>query len=119
MILQLIVIETVFVVIAQLMLRHGAVALKTEHLGINVVIEMIKSPWVMGGLVLHAASFVLYVFILSKIRLNIFYPIATGASLVLISILSVVLLKEKINAIQVAGLVIIMVGMTMVYMQKG
>ena len=28
------------------------------------------------------------------------------------------LLKEKINAVQIAGLVIMMVGMTMVYMQK-
>ena len=118
MIIQLIIVETVFVVIAQLMLRHGAVALKTEHLGVHVVIEMIRSPWVMGGLALHGASFVLYVFILSKIRLNIFYPIATGASLLLISVLSVVLLKEKINAVQITGLVIMMVGMTMVYMQK-
>ena len=44
MLIQLIILETLFVVIAQLMLRHGAVALKTDTLGISVVVEMIKSP---------------------------------------------------------------------------
>ena len=118
MLIQLIVIETILVVVAQLLLRHGAMQLQTETLGVSVVIEMVKSIWIMGGLALHGASFVLYVFILTKLRLNIFYPVATGASLLLISVLSVWLLKEKITGVQIAGLVIMMVGMTMVYMQK-
>ena len=71
MLIQLIVIETILVVVAQLLLRHGALQLQTETLGVTVVVEMVKSVWIMGGLALHGASFVLYVFILTKLRLNI------------------------------------------------
>lgn len=118
MIVNLIIIETVLVVVAQLMLRHGAIKLDMPSLGIGIVAEAVQNVWIMSGLVLHGISFFLYVFILSKLKLSVFYPIATGASLVLITLLSVIILKEKLAAVQVVGITIIMVGMVLVFVER-
>ena len=117
-IVTLIVIETLLVVVAQLILRHGATKLHLDTLSTAIVVDSAKSIWIMSGLALHGISFFLYVFILTKLRLNVFYPIATGASLVLITILSVVVLNEKLTGLQVVGVSIIMVGMVLVFVQR-
>jgi len=118
MLVTLIIIETVLVVVAQLMLRYGATKLEMQTLGVAMFVESIQSAWIMTGLALHGISFFLYVYILSKLRLNVFYPIATGATLVLITVFSVIILKEKLTAAQVAGISVIMVGMVLVFMQR-
>jgi drug/metabolite transporter (DMT)-like permease len=118
MIVNLIIIETVLVVVAQLMLRHGATKLDMPSLSIGIVVEAVQNVWIMSGLALHGISFFLYVFILSRLRLNIIYPVATSASLVLITLLSVIILKEKLTAVQVAGISIIMVGMVVVFVER-
>lgn len=118
MIVNLIIIETVLVVVAQLMLRHGAIKLDMPTLGIGIVAEAVQNVWIMSGLALHGISFFLYVFILSKLKLSVFYPIATGASLVLITLFSVIILKEKLAAVQVVGITIIMVGMVLVFVER-
>jgi len=118
MIVTRIIIETVLVVVAQLMLRHGAIKLATPILSVGIVVEAVQSAWIMSGLALHGISFFLYVVILSRLRLNVIYPIATGASLVLITILSVIILKEKLAAVQVVGISIIMVGMVLVFVER-
>jgi multidrug transporter EmrE-like cation transporter len=118
MIVTLIIIETVLVVVAQLMLRHGAIKLATPILSVGIVVEAVQSVWIMSGLALHGISFFLYVVILSRLRLNVIYPIATGASLALITVLSVIILKEKLTAVQVVGISIIMVGMVLVYVER-
>ena len=74
MIVNLIIIETVLVVVAQLMLRHGAIKLDMPSLGIGIVAEAVQNVWIMSGLALHGISFFLYVFILSKLKLSVFYP---------------------------------------------
>lgn len=117
-IITLIIIETVLVVVAQLMLRHGATKLEMPILSVGIVVESVQSAWIMSGLALHGISFFLYVFILSRLRLNVFYPVATGASLVLITALSVIILKEKLTVVQVVGISVIMVGIVLVFLER-
>ncbi len=119
MIITLIVIETLLVVVAQLMLRHGAIKLEMPMLSSGIILETIQNIWIMSGLALHGVSFFLYVIILSKLRLNVFYPVATSASLILITVLSVLILKEKITAVQTVGICVIMVGMVLVFVERG
>jgi small multidrug resistance pump len=118
MIVTLIIIETVLVVVAQLMLRHGATKLDIPILSVGIVVEAVQNAWIMSGLALHGISFFLYVFILSRLRLNVIYPIACGASLVLITVLSVIILKEKLTAVQVVGISIVMVGMVLIFVER-
>ena len=118
MIIALILVETLLAVSAQLLLRHGAMRLEVHSLTPAIVIEAIKNLPIMAGLALHGISFFLYVYILTKLQLNIFYPVATGASLVLITVFSVFLLKESLNVAQVCGIFIIMGGIVLVFIQR-
>jgi multidrug transporter EmrE-like cation transporter len=115
LIIVLIVIETILAVSAQLLLRHGAMRLQGQALTLEFLFEPLRNFPILAGLVLHGMSFYLYIYILSRLRLNILYPVATGASLVLITILSVVLLKEAISLPQAIGIVTIMVGIVLVF----
>jgi multidrug transporter EmrE-like cation transporter len=115
MLLFLMALEIVLATTAQLMLRHGAVDLEFDGIGLDLVLVPLSRPWVLGGLALHGASFFLYVYILSRLQLNILYPIATGATIALIVVASTILFKESINGAQVLGIGAILVGISLVY----
>ncbi|MDG2305751.1 MAG: hypothetical protein P8R42_14130 [Candidatus Binatia bacterium] len=115
MIYGLLVIEMCLAVAAQLVLRHGAKMLSETELSFGILLEPFRNPYIFSGLALHGVSFFLYVFILSRLRLNIVYPVSTGATIVLISILSVFLLSEPLNGLQVLGILTIIVGIGLVF----
>ncbi len=114
----LVVLEMVIAAAAQLLLRFGAMKLEGRDLSLSIVLEPFRNPWIFSGLSLHGLSFFLYIYILSRMKLNIVYPIATGGSIVVISILAAVFLHEKMNAIQAVGVVTIIVGIMLVLVPK-
>jgi len=116
MIYALLVVEMCLAVAAQLVLRHGAKMLGDQELGLSILLEPFRNPFIFSGLALHGVSFFLYVFILSRLRLNIVYPVSTGGTIVLIAILSVFLLSEPLNTIQALGIVTIIAGICMVFL---
>ncbi len=115
MIALLIFVENVLVVAAQLALRRGAVRLEHVPLAPSIFLEPFRNPYVLSGLLLHGLSFFLYVFILSRLRLNVLYPVATGLSILSITILSVVLFGERLSAPQSLGIGAIAGGIALVF----
>jgi len=111
----LLLLENVLAVSAQLSLRHGAMRFANEPLAPAIVLEPFRNPYILAGLLLHGLSFFLYIFILSRLRLNVLYPVATGLSIVLITILSVVLLGERLSASQGMGIAAIAGGIALVF----
>jgi len=116
MLVALILIEICLAVAAQLVLRKGAIAFGETDLSPLLALEAMRNPWILLGLALHGVSFFLYIFILSRLRLNIVYPIATGGTIVLIALGSVVLLREQLTLSQGLGMLIILVGIFLVYL---
>ena len=112
----LIVIENALAVAAQLSLRRGATRLASASLTPAIVLEPVGNPYILCGLLLHGASFFLYVFLLSKLRVNVLYPVATGLSIALITVLSVFLLGERLGPWQVVGVTAIVAGIGLVFM---
>jgi multidrug transporter EmrE-like cation transporter len=115
MIALLIVLENILAVAAQLSLRRGAMHLQDATLSVSIVLEPLRNPYILLGLVLHGLSFFLYIFILSKLRLNVLYPVTTGLSILLITILSVWLLGERLGAAQLVGIAAIAGGIGLVF----
>lgn len=115
MIAVLLLVENVLAVAAQLSLRRGAQSLERASLTASILLVPFTNPFVFGGLVLHGLSFFLYIFILSKVRLNVLYPVATGLSIVLITVLSVALLGERLTAGQALGIAAIVGGIGLVF----
>ena len=73
----------------------------------------------MAGIVLFALNVLAYAFALSRIRVNLAYPIMTSVGLVIVMGLSFLLLGEKITTVQMMGTGLILVGVVMVASQMG
>ncbi len=114
----LLVLDIIFTVSAQLMLRTGAKRMAGEGLSFSIVFEPLKNGFLFAGIVLYAVSFFLYVFILSRLQLNIVYPIAIGVGLVLVTTFSYFFLKEAISALHVAGIAAILFGVILILLPK-
>ncbi len=68
------------------------------------------------GLALHGMSFFSYVSVLSRLRLSVVSPVFTGATIVLISAPSVLLLAESLNTLQTVGTLTSLVGIGLVFL---
>ncbi len=115
MIALLIIVENVLAVAAQLSLRRGATAFAASPLAASLLLEPFRNPYIFAGLVLHGLSFYVYIFVLSKLRLNVLYPIATGLTIVLVTVFSVVLLGERLSLAQSVGILAIAGGIGLVF----
>ena len=115
MIAFLLLLENALAVAAQLALRRGAARFAAAPLSPSLFLEPFTNPYIFSGLVLQGVSFFLYIFILSKLRLNVLYPIATGLSIVAITILSVALFDERVSLAQLIGIAAIAGGIGLVF----
>ena len=111
----LIAVDTVLAVAAQLSLRQGAAQFKDAPFGPSILLEPFRNPYIFSGLVLHGTGFFLYVFVLSRLQLNVLYPVATGLSIMLITLLSVMLLGERLGSTQLIGIAAIVGGIGLVF----
>ena len=68
------------------------------------------SPRLIIGFIIYVCSFLLSVYIISRMKLSMFYPISTGTLLVLSSLLGYFFLKEHIGVPQLIGMGLILAG---------
>ena len=66
-----------------------------------------------GGLALGALNVFLFTIALRELRLAVAYPIFAGASITLIVLLSAWLFNEKVTATNVAGAVLVVLGIVL------
>ena len=100
-----IAVSTVLGVSGQLMLKHGMNRMGRH----NPLLYMALSPWVIGGLLIYGFGVIAWLAAMSHLELSYIYPFA---SLSYIGIIfgSWFLFKEKISALRVVGIVVIIVG---------
>ncbi|OGN13464.1 MAG: hypothetical protein A3C71_00255 [Candidatus Yanofskybacteria bacterium RIFCSPHIGHO2_02_FULL_43_15c] len=103
-------LANIFLKMGSLVLGGALVLPKNIKEGFEFLFLMFKNLYVLGGLAALGISFVLWVWLLSKIQLNIFYPIALSTQIILIALASRFLFKEPWSAIQVVGSAIIIFG---------
>ncbi len=114
----LLFVDVVLTVSAQLLLRSGAQRLSGMRLSLEIIFEPLKNGFLLGGIILYGISFFLYVFILSKLQLNVVYPVSVGIMLVLITAFSYLFLKESLTTTHIAGIVAILIGVMTVLLSK-
>lgn len=85
---------------------------------INLVPQALKNPWFLGGIVLFVISFLSYILVLSKMQLNVAYPIMVSAGIVLISLASWFILKEPYSQAQLIGIAVIVLGIILLLSKK-
>jgi drug/metabolite transporter (DMT)-like permease len=101
--------------IGQLVLKHGMTeAQKSSALaGRSLVSAAAFSPWVIGGLVIFAASAVAWLLTLSRVPLSTAYPFNALGYLVILAASSVVL-HERTNAWTWMGTTMVVTGLVVV-----
>ncbi len=103
-------LANIFLKMGSLVLDQALIFPKNIKEGFDFLFLMFKNFYVLSGLAALGVSFVLWVWLLSKIQLNIFYPIALSTQIVLIALASRFLFKEPWSAAQVVGSAIIIFG---------
>jgi multidrug transporter EmrE-like cation transporter len=110
----ILVISIFFTVGAQLCLKKGVLNLGTLDISINSILNLIprifQNIWLMVGLFLFGIGFLLWLFVISKIKLNTAYPIATSLSFSLVVLFSWLFFKEHLLPIQILGIAVIIFG---------
>ncbi|MEK7642985.1 MAG: hypothetical protein AAB372_00850 [Patescibacteria group bacterium] len=114
----LLIVDITLTVAAQLLLRTGAARLSGQGVSFSIILEPLKNMFLLGGMVLYGVSFFLYILVLSRLQLNMLYPVATGSALVLITILSYIFFRETLTVLQVTGIVAILLGIVLVLLPR-
>lgn len=106
-------IAIITTVLSQLLFKQGMLILGGINFSLSNILSLIastlKNPFLLSGLVFYGISFLLWLLVLSKMKLSIAYPI-TSLNFVLAIIASYFLFGERISPIQFIGIFLIIIG---------
>jgi multidrug transporter EmrE-like cation transporter len=104
-----IALSTVFGIAGQMLLKSGMSRMGGAAAGKSLVVKMVTSPWVMGGLIIYGLGVVNWLMALSHLELSYAYPFAS-LSYIGIIIGSYFVFKERITLMRLAGIAVIIAG---------
>ncbi len=118
MILLLILASVGLGAVAQVLMKLGMIAgPMREALAtgapVPIVVAVLTSPGVMGGLALYGIATVLWLGVLSRVELSQAYPFV-GLSFVLAAVLGYFVFADAVSATRVAGIALIVAGVVLV-----
>jgi multidrug transporter EmrE-like cation transporter len=99
-------------VCGQLSLKHG-MSLIARSATLSVLARMVTSPWVIGGLAVYGVGVISWLFALSHLELSYAYPFSS-LGYVGIILGSYFLFKERISAIRLVGIGVIILGLLII-----
>lgn len=113
----LIVLEVICNVAAQMTMKIGMTRIGTFNFnGSNIIpigMQVLLSPWIMGGILIYVLSLAIWLMILSRVEVSIAYPL-TSLGYVLNVVLAYIVLSEPLTLGRVLGVMVILVGVTLV-----
>lgn len=104
-------------IVAQLVLKYGLKQLGPKPKPV-VVLKSIVTPYVFTGFALYFLSSLLYLQALSRLELSYAYPMI-ALSYVGVAVGAYFVFGEKLSALRIAGLAVIILGVLMVALSSG
>lgn len=110
---------------ANLLIKAGARAVEAQHGGGEAVSLLAAlraaplNPWMIGGVACFALNLAAYYYALTKLPVNIAYPIMVSVGYAIIVCGAAVWFGEKMNVWQIVGVAVILAGVWMVASQVG
>ena len=92
--------------------RHGELNVTFSTL-VPTAVKLFTSPFVLGGFVFVFSGALFWLAVLSRWPLSLAYPLLSISYIIGI-IASVILLKEKVNTIQIVGVFVIILGVFLI-----
>ena len=107
-------ISVLSTVTAHLCLKKGVAALGGIKLSVATFSQAIQSGWIWAGGICFVIGFLLWLYILSKMQLNIAYPVIMSIQVVLISVFSWIFLHEYLAWPQIFGIALVVCGIILI-----
>jgi multidrug transporter EmrE-like cation transporter len=105
------ILTTVF---AQLLLKKGMSLLGSLNFSWNnffgLISQIFHNIWLASGLLLFGVSFLFWLFVISRVKLSMVYPISTSLNFILITFFSWLFLREQLSLAQFFGIMVIIAG---------
>ena len=92
--------------------RHGELNVSLSTL-VPTAVKLFSSPFVLGGFVFVFSGALFWLAVLSRWQLSLAYPLLSISYIIGI-IASVLILKEKVNAVQIVGVFVIIIGVFLI-----
>ncbi|ATA61465.1 EamA family transporter [Geobacillus stearothermophilus] len=105
-------LNTVLLVTGQFLWKYGMMHRSFEP-DVLSIIKLLLSPWILLGLIIYGAATVVWLFILSRVPLSIAYPLQSTAY-VLAVVGAYVLFGEPLSWVKIAGVILIMLGVSLI-----
>ncbi len=103
---------------SQLLFKKGVLKMGELNFTFSGIISLISgifhNIYLLVGIFLFGTSFLLWLFILSKVQLNVAYPVALSIEVTLVSIGTWFLFHESLSAFQILGIVFIIAGICLI-----
>lgn len=100
--------------VAQIFFKKGLLVLGRLDFSLAnflaLIPKILQNIWLISGMILFAASFLFYLFSLSKFQLNIIYPIFVSAGIIIVSLASWFFFKETFSWPHIIGIISIIFG---------
>ncbi len=104
---------------AQFFLKKGVLNLTDLDLSfsglLKLFVSIFQNKWLFLGALLFIFSFIFYLFVLSKLQLNLAYPVMVSAGIVLVAIGSWIFFQEQISQWQILGIFLIIFGIFLLF----
>lgn len=105
-----------FGVIAQILMKrgvHGMVFSDVRHVPMQVI-QLFINPYVASALIIYVVGFAAYLILLSKMQVNVLYPLSIAMSFAILTILSPLFLSESFSVLKIFGMVCIVAGIALI-----
>ncbi len=114
----LLVIEALGFAVAQLLLKKGMLItgpldVSFANLG-QLFFTLIKNGYLWAGGSMLIISFSLWLYLISRINLNVIYAVSASLTLIAVVVISFFLFKENLNFLQIVGIFVIVIGIFLV-----
>lgn len=101
---------------AQTMMKLG-----TRQLGafgetpfLEYLVKLLFSPLILLAIASYGFGVIFYMFLLSRLDLSFLYPVMTAFGLIIATLVSATLFQERISAIRLIGIAVVIVGVFLV-----
>ncbi|REE56476.1 EamA-like transporter family protein [Paenibacillus taihuensis] len=105
----LILANTLMLVSGQFLWKYGLMQREKPFESIRTIIEVILSPYIIGGLFIYGCATVLWLFILTRVDLSLAYPIQSLAYIISI-IGAYYFFGESLSMLKIVGCLLILAG---------
>lgn len=99
--------------LGQILFKHAALFMNTK--GASTLIEKyIYNPWLLFAIFTYGLATLLWVYILTSVKLNVAYPVTIGLSYVLTLVGGYFIFGESLGFLGGVGIMLILVGIIFV-----